>query len=137
MTYGFKQSHFNYASRWKVDCDYLDKLSPSDKDWMARFLKEFYEGKTFPDHNLITDKKESYNRQNASQRCTMIRCHKAGSIGAEYNWNDHTNPPSESPGLCTDIPVQRPEDVQKMITHPNHDDLIFNDGDIFKEVVGI
>lgn len=77
MTYGFKQSHFNYASRWKVDCDYFHKLNAAEKEFMARFLKEFYEGKTFPDANLIKDKKESYDRQNASQRCSMIRFHKA------------------------------------------------------------
>lgn len=73
MVYGYKKSHYNYSSRWKVDCDYLSKLSVEELEYMARFLKEYYEGKTFQDKNLIEDKRESYNRQNASQRCSMIK----------------------------------------------------------------
>lgn len=78
MTYGFKQSHFNYANRWKADCDYMHKLSPEEKEYLVRFLKEFYEGKKFSDFNLIQDKRESYNRNNAANRCAMIKYRKSG-----------------------------------------------------------
>ena len=30
--------------RWRLDCDYLDKLAPAEREYMERFLLEYYLG---------------------------------------------------------------------------------------------
>lgn len=55
-----------------IDFDYLDKLSPEEKDWLNRFMEE-YNGTNFahPGELLHKDKEEQrklYGKNNASRR---------------------------------------------------------------------
>jgi len=53
--------------------DYLDGLSPEDKAWMNKFIKEYYDGnvkKGDPDvlHNTDELRRDCYNRKNRQNR---------------------------------------------------------------------
>lgn len=41
-----KQRKLSNAVKWRVDCDYLDKLPPAEREYMGQFLSEYYLGNT-------------------------------------------------------------------------------------------
>ncbi len=77
--FGLKKTHYNYYNQEKIDYDYLHKLSKPEKDYLAQFSKEFYEGKKF-ETNFIENKKECYNRKNAAERDVMARHRKVDDV---------------------------------------------------------
>jgi hypothetical protein len=65
---------FHYTILWRVDCDYAEKLSPTEKNWLKKFLGEFYDHRftNDPVHpNKAQAYKDSYTRENAAGRCVM------------------------------------------------------------------
>jgi len=41
-TYGAYRRNFPASVRWRVDQDYLEKLSPSERQWLAQFNDRYY-----------------------------------------------------------------------------------------------
>lgn len=68
-----KRWKFNYANKWRVDVDYWPKLTDLEKEYLFRFLGEYYQGCRFKDFNIIEDKKESYTRNNSANRDVMTK----------------------------------------------------------------
>ena len=75
---GLQKNHFNYCLRWKIDIDYQSKLNDSQKNFLAQFLKEFYECKNFKEKNMI--KKKDYLSKNATERDFFNRFKKVDII---------------------------------------------------------
>jgi hypothetical protein len=71
-------ANYPKAKQWQVDQDYVDKLSPEEQEWLARFNKEYYAGrvkKGDPDAHHKTDKQrqDCYSRQNSVNRDILNR----------------------------------------------------------------
>lgn len=67
-----------------LDMDYLDKLSPSEKDWLNRALEETVIS-NFNHHGKIIDgspeaKKRAYDANNARNRCEYTRAKHRGLV---------------------------------------------------------
>ena len=55
--------------RWQVDWDYLDKLNPEEKAWLARFADEYYDGSFKNDGGELHTKeqrRECYRKKNSA-----------------------------------------------------------------------
>ena len=50
--------------RWRVDADYLEKLSPADRAWYLQYLDEEYRACFPPDEEPILPKKARREAQN-------------------------------------------------------------------------
>ena len=63
--------HIPKATRDQLkDIDYLNKLSPSEREWIIKFYKEYYNGEfNHPDPIHPKElRKDCYDRNNASKR---------------------------------------------------------------------
>lgn len=77
----------NLKTRYELinDYDYLNKLSPKEKEWLNKFTKEYVNAELNtkqPKKNLHKSakaRKECYNRNNARNRCVYTR--------AKASWN--------------------------------------------------
>ena len=76
----------NLKTRYEsVDQDYIDKLSPKEKEWLNKFMGE-YVGASFSKNNedniqkSAAHKKESYDRNNARNRCVLTRAKATGVV---------------------------------------------------------
>ena len=57
--------------RWAIDQDYAHKLADDEKDWMAKFLSEYYENgfkKDDPERLHKRRERDCYQRNNAMRR---------------------------------------------------------------------
>lgn len=56
------------SERWRRDPDYLDKLSPEDREWAEQFLDEYYGGKFTdePLHKKKAKRREIYKTRHAA-----------------------------------------------------------------------
>ena len=74
----------NPRSRWEyMDQDYIDKLSPEDKDWLNKFQEEWLHACFKKEDNLHTtdeQKREIYNRNNARNRDVLSNSRNIGLI---------------------------------------------------------
>jgi hypothetical protein len=70
-TYAVYPRNHPRSVRWKVDYDYIDQLSPDEKEWLARFTDE-YTGADFrgtPNlHQTAEQRRERYNAKNMANR---------------------------------------------------------------------
>lgn len=41
---GLLPSNFRQTTRWKIDFDYVDQLSPKEREWLSKFADGFYGG---------------------------------------------------------------------------------------------
>lgn len=74
-----KGIHKKYVQEF-VDCDYIDKLTESEKQWLALFLQEYYDN-SFKEKRLHNDKQKheigkiNYRRRNdvyAIKKCSGL-----------------------------------------------------------------
>lgn len=57
--------------RWQLDQDYIEKLSPEDQDYLAKFLDEYYNGrfaKGEPVHQTEDLRRSCYRNKNNANR---------------------------------------------------------------------
>jgi hypothetical protein len=73
VPHGVNPKTFPLSVREYVECDYIRKLSPSEKEWLAKF-NDRYHGAAYPptDHAKgcgcedCVERRDSYNRKNAA-----------------------------------------------------------------------
>lgn len=68
-TYGLKARDYPRNLRWAADADYLDKLSPEDRKWYAKFMEGHYGA----DSDALADwpaelRRQAYYQKNVSNR---------------------------------------------------------------------
>jgi hypothetical protein len=71
--YGLQVRSFPKHKQWAIDQDYLDKLTPEEKEWMGKFNQEFYrnrvtKGSKTDLHNTTALRRDCYARENAANR---------------------------------------------------------------------
>lgn len=64
-TFGLTKQHYPQIHREYVDQDYLDKLSTSEKEWLAKFNREYLGGSFDEAGNLHTG--EEFSEENLSE----------------------------------------------------------------------
>ena len=71
--YPFRQSPkaFRKPLQWQVDSDYLDKLSPADREWMLRFQEAEYGGNGHLMHDDQDEQRRLWVQQKKQQRDAM------------------------------------------------------------------
>jgi hypothetical protein len=93
--------HLNLKTRFElVDYDYINKLSPKEKEWLNNFTEEYvhanmkHAGKKL--HTTKRLKKDCYDRNNSRNRCILTRNKAAGrhiSINdVDHEDNERNNP---------------------------------------------
>ena len=75
---------FNLKTRFElIDHDYIDKLSPKEKDWLNRFNEEWVNANfKHAGKRIMTskdDERASYSRNNARNRCIWTKAKASGS----------------------------------------------------------
>lgn len=68
--YGLSPKHAGKKAREFVDYDYLDKLSPEEREWLDRFSREYYHNNfaAEPNAHPPTDKLKLYAADHARRR---------------------------------------------------------------------
>jgi hypothetical protein len=65
-----KKAYVNSSVKWEYDFDYLHKLTDEEREWLARFVREYING--YPcKENPIHDKegmRQNYNKKNRANR---------------------------------------------------------------------
>lgn len=94
----FSKSHNPKARRLHIDYDYLDKLSASDKEWLAKFTDEYY-GASFEMNpafmkkdeliTLLTKKVESTNSKKWKNHLERVKGINKRMIQISRNENKH------------------------------------------------
>lgn len=85
IQYASLKPEYNLKTRRDlIDYDYLDKLSPKEKEWLAKFTEEytnasFKKGKKHL-HKNKDGKKDCYDRNNARNRDIYTREKAQGSL---------------------------------------------------------
>lgn len=66
---GLFARNFPKTVQWRVDQDYLERLSPQELEWLARFNDEFY-GAKFSDQSEWdrAERRQAYRAKNAANR---------------------------------------------------------------------
>lgn len=80
--------------KWRNDIDYFESLSKENKEWMDKFLKEYYHSNfTDPEeerlHNTDELRRSCYHIKNCDDRDIMSL---KGAIGKIYEYTDTQNP---------------------------------------------
>lgn len=65
-----------------IDYDYLDKLSPEEKDWLNQFTKEYHIASFNKDESkrLIKDTREIYRNNNSRNKCMLSMAKSTGLL---------------------------------------------------------
>jgi hypothetical protein len=63
-----------------IDYDYINKLSEAEKKWLNQFTEEYTIASFKSKRNIIKDRKDSYNRNNARNRCIYTRSKASGYL---------------------------------------------------------
>lgn len=69
-----------------IDADYLDKLTPKEKDWLNKFTEEYTHANLDVDdlennlHNTQVLKKDCFDRNNARNRCIYTQQKAMGNL---------------------------------------------------------
>ena len=85
---GLKASHFRRPLRWKIDQDYIHKLSTEEKEWLAKFNREWVGNEFNADtglHKTQKQKLENYGNQDAIRRDIM-------AVGYKEPLTEHNEP---------------------------------------------
>lgn len=71
-----------YNRKEYIDFDYIDKLSPEEKDWLNQFTKEHHIAsfKKEEDKRLIKDTRAVYGENNARNRCMLSHAKSKGLL---------------------------------------------------------
>lgn len=67
--YWLKKSRLNKNVQWAHDFDYLAELSPRERTWMNKFIKEYYDGSVKKGdrtalHKTVKLRRDCYQRKN-------------------------------------------------------------------------
>ena len=97
---GLYPTSFPNSVRWKVETDYAQKLSPAEKEWLAKFNDEFA-GASFgpePLHDSVDAKRELYRHKNAANKDAMELARAAGALvfkdsGPDYDGRNYAPTP--------------------------------------------
>lgn len=76
ITRWLKKKQLPKNHQWKHDFDYINKLSPEDQEFLAKFIKEYYDGNIKKGdlealHATDDLRKDCYNRKNRGNRDMM------------------------------------------------------------------
>lgn len=78
-----------------IDYDYLDKLSPEEKDWLNKFSEEYINARFNGDETDIDQsaegRKASYDRNNARNRCLYSQLKVRRMNDKLLNYDDVVN----------------------------------------------
>lgn len=97
--------------RWKIDFDYLDKLSDKDLSFLESFVQEEYgnnfnhEGKKL--NKRQKDKKRIYSNTNSSERCILsldkVKTTKMSRVTDLETYLDNILPVSDHENVVNDL----------------------------------
>jgi hypothetical protein len=75
----------------QLDMDYIDQLSPAEKDWLNRFLEESvitnFKHRGKPIYKTKKKRREFYNSNNARNRCMFTKAKAMGTLVQVDNQN--------------------------------------------------
>jgi hypothetical protein len=89
--------------RWLHDFDYINKLSPAERNWLNKFIKEYYDGNVKKGdldalHNTTKLRKDCYNRKNLQNRdlTSILNCGKGMDRVGDTQKTASRTPPKKS-----------------------------------------
>ncbi len=89
--YGLSKRHTRRKSRDFNDFDYVDKLSPTEKAWLDKFAREYYQ------NQFTNTRKDKHARQEQRRQCY-------GTENARQRdmWNQHDRVDMDPAGIGDD-----------------------------------
>lgn len=80
--------------RWMQDIDYIEQLTDDEKEWLNKFLKEYYDGNVPKDgdenlHHSTKLRRDCYSRKNRQNRDMMSILNAGGKMDRiQGEWGD-------------------------------------------------
>jgi len=68
---GLNKHNFTINTRGYIDQDYINKLSPEEKEWLSKFNDEYYGGKIKKGDETALNKKDEHRKDCYNRKTTI------------------------------------------------------------------